>query len=166
MPRLSTRERIPFVTTRAWLRRWDVLGAIVAAAAIGAGSFQPFYLRIFAADTATLAATYTEVPYYRIPGFRQLLLHANEVVPVGASALVVTPHRPWDNGYGYAYRRAQYVLTGRDVLPLIDEQRGSVLPQSLADADYVVCWRACEIPLPRTEVVWRGSEGVVLRRVR
>jgi hypothetical protein len=75
---------------------------------------------------------------------------------------VAAPFMKWDQGYSYLYTRALYPLTGRVVLPLVDDHdrpRGD----NLARANVVVAYR-CEPRLPGFAVVWRGRDGVLLRR--
>ena len=55
--------------------------------------------------------------------------------------------------YLYAYYRANYLLAGREVLPLA--------PEYLANADYVAAWQT---PGPPVRVVWQGHGGKLLTR--
>jgi hypothetical protein len=66
------------------------------------------------------------------------------------SLILAPPH----NGFSYAYWRANYELTGRQVL---------LPPEHVhpAAADYVVVWRA-EWSDPAFREVWRGFGGMVL----
>lgn len=141
--------------------------AVVAAwIAIGAGAFQQIYVNIHFRDTAELRAFWTEAPFRRIPGLRALLLAAEARTKVGDSVLLWTPHRPWQGGYGYAFRRAQYVLAGRDVIPLLDRARDVVEERNIDRATFIACWRQCP-PLPSRsgfDVVWRSPDGMLLRR--
>lgn len=137
--------------------------AVAAVAALAAGAFQTFYLRIYTMDRAALRASLTELSVRQIPGLRGLLLEVERRTPPGAKILLVLPHRPWQNGYGYGFRRAQYLLAGREVLPLIDHDSGAVDPAGLVRAEYVVCWRGCQVP-PAFHVVWRGADGMLLER--
>jgi hypothetical protein len=149
----------------AWTR--PALAAAVAAAAwiaIAAGTFQPLYLTIHFRDTAAIRAFWTEAPYRRVPGLRQMLIAVEERTSPGDRVLLWTPHRPWQGGYGYAFRRAQYVLAGREVIPLLDRTRGTVEEQNIARATYIACWRACP-PMPGFRAIWSSTDGTLLRRV-
>lgn len=139
--------------------------AVAAVAALGVGAFQTFYLRIYTMDRAALRASFTDLAARRIPGLRGLLLEVERCTPPGAKILLVLPHRPWQNGYGYGFRRAQYLLGGREVIPLIDRDSGEVDPGGFARAEYIVCWRGCEVPSP-FHVVWRRDDGMLLERTR
>lgn len=131
--------------------------------AIGAGVFQPLYLRIHTLDGGALRALWTEAPFRRIPGLRAMLLEVEARTNPGDRVLLWTPHRPWQGGYGYAFRRAQYVLAGRDVIPLLDRARDVVDERSIDRAQYVACWPSCP-PLAGFDLVWRGEPGMLLRR--
>ena len=154
--------------------------AVLALAALAAGSFQPFYLRIWRQDLRALNAFLTELPYRKVPGMRALLVEVDRRTPLGARILFVTPHRSWEGGYDYAFRRAQYLLAGRELVPMLDEGAGrraqgagetpppDVLlppaPRALRP-DYIVCWSACAMPA-EFAVVWRDEHGTLARRIR
>ncbi len=70
----------------------------------------------------------------------------------------------WEQGYSYLYTRALYPLTGRVVLPLIDDH-DRPRADNLARANVVAAYR-CEPQLAGFAVVWRGRDGVLLRRTR
>ena len=136
---------------------------IAAWAAIGIGAAETFYLRIYRQDRARFGAHLRELSYQQIPGLRTLLLEADARLPSGARVLIALPHRPWQGGYGYGFRRAQYVLQGKVAIPLMDRATDTVDPASLGRADYVLCWGECSTP-PGFEVIWRNQDGVLLRR--
>lgn len=77
--------------------------------------------------------------------------------------VVAAPFTRWDGGYRYLYMRALYPLTGRVVLPLIDE-RDRPRPESLEKANVIAAYR-CQPPLAHFAVVWRGPDGVLMRRI-
>ena len=134
----------------------------LAVAAIGIGAFQVFYLEIHFTDRARLREMYSALPYRRIPGLQELLVATAARTPMGSRVLIATPHRPWDGGYGYAYRRAQFVLAGREVIPLLDPKTEQPSPENVRRAEYIACWREC--PQGRFEVLWRGRDAQLLRR--
>jgi hypothetical protein len=136
---------------------------IVAWTAIGIGAAETFYLRIYKDDRAKLSAQLRELPYRQIPGFRTLLEEVDRRTPPGARILIALPHRPWQSGYGYGFRRAQYVLQGKEAIPVLDRATDRVDPASLGRADYIVCWRQCQLPAG-FDVVWRSRDGILLRR--
>jgi hypothetical protein len=75
---------------------------------------------------------------------------------------IAAPLMRWDQGYSYLYTRALYPLTGRVVLPLIDEL-GRPRTDNLARANVIAAYR-CEPQLQGFAVIWRGRDGVLLRR--
>ena len=137
--------------------------AIAAWAAIGIGAADLFYLRIYTQDRTSLGAHFRELPYRRIPGFRIALEEAQRRTPAGARVLIALPHRPWQGGYGYGFRRAQYVLQGKEAVPLLDRATDRVDPASVHRSDFILCWRECQVP-PGFELMWRGEDGILLRR--
>lgn len=138
--------------------------ALAAVLALAAGAFQTFYLRIYTMDRAALRASFTTMTARRIPGLRELLLETEHRTPPGTKILLVLPHKPWQNGYGYGFRRAQYFLGGREVIPLIDRETGAVDLSGWARAEYVVCWRGCAVPAG-FHAIWSSPDGALLRRV-
>ena len=79
----------------------------------------------------------------------------------GDSIALLVPTRHWDGGYSYAYYRASYFLTGREVLPLVTPE-DVIVPQNFRRARYVAIWR---MQPPRVgRVVWSGSGGVLVRQ--
>ncbi|MFL6245943.1 MAG: hypothetical protein ACJ74H_07970 [Thermoanaerobaculia bacterium] len=137
--------------------------AIAAWAAIGIGAFETFYLRIYTQDRSRLSAQWVELPYRQIPGLRTLLREVDRRTPRGARVLIALPHHPWQSGYGYGFRRAQYVLQGKVAIPLLDRATDTVDPTALARAEYVVCWRECRTPRG-FQIIWRNQDGILLRR--
>ncbi|HYS54432.1 MAG TPA: hypothetical protein VER58_11795 [Thermoanaerobaculia bacterium] len=132
------------------------LRVIVTAAAlvgIAIGSFQPMYLRIFAMDGDRLRAAYTELPYRRIPGLRKLLVDATARTPRGATVALWVPFREWEGGYGYAFRRAPFLMPEQRLVPI----------DHLGEAQYLVCWHGCP-GVAGFVSVWRSQEGELMRR--
>jgi hypothetical protein len=78
----------------------------------------------------------------------------------GDTITVVMPAMGWDDGYSYAYYRASYFLTGREVLPLVDRQNGR-LPQNFRAARYIAAF-GVTLRVP-ADVVWQGEGGALLR---
>ncbi|HEX6087894.1 MAG TPA: hypothetical protein VF266_25400 [Thermoanaerobaculia bacterium] len=119
--------------------------ALLAFAAIAVGAFQPFYLRVLGHDWRQLGAYLTELPYRKVPGLRQLCVEADRRTPVGARILFVAPVP----GYEYAFRRAQYLLAGKDVV-------------AGGEADYIACLPACRARGFTT--IWSSEKGALLKR--
>jgi hypothetical protein len=66
----------------------------------------------------------------------------------------------WDNGYSYAYYRASYFLTGREVLPLVTPQNAP-LQQNFRTAKYIAVFGAgLRVP---ADVVWQSGRGALMR---
>ena len=141
------------------------IAALLAFAAIAIGSFQKLYLQILVRDATALHAQYTELPYRRVPGLRQMLVEAGRRTPQNARILLATPHKPGEGGYRYAYARAQYILAGRELVPLLDPSTEKPLPLRLDQVDYIACWSDCATPRGFA-VVWKSKDGVLLRRVQ
>jgi len=80
----------------------------------------------------------------------------------GDSIAVVVPTLDWDGGYSYAYYRASYFLTGREVLPLSDRDNHLQL-LNFRSARYIAVWNT-SMPQAHFTTVWRGDGGVLLRR--
>ncbi len=131
---------------------------------IAAGCFQPFYLRIFSLDITSLRARWTELPYRKTPGFRSAIAEIGQRTPRGARILLWTPHHTWEGGYEYAFRRAQYLLAGRDVLPLLVERQDAFDARNAKAAQFIACWPQCPPTPPGFAEVWRGDSGTLLRR--
>ena len=148
-------------TSHARLR---LAAAIAIWVAIGAGAFDPFYVRIHAMSTRGMADAYAELPYRRIPGLREFLLETDRRTPPGARILLDLGQRTWKRGYEYAFLRAEFVLATKHVLPLIDE-RGRIVESRVASADYLVCWRPCSARAG-FDVVFRNEHAVLARRAR
>ena len=139
--------------------------ALVAAwIAIAAGSFQPFYLKIFRIDIPSLRARLTELPYRKTPGLRSALVEVARRTPPGAHILLWTPDHTWDPRYDYAYRRAQFLLAGRDVIPLLVSNRDGIDARNPSAAQFIACWPECPPAPPGFVVDWRGDTGMLLRR--
>ena len=119
--------------------------ALLAFAALAAGAFQPFYLRILGQDWRQFGAYLTELPYRKVPGLRQLCVEADRRTPLGARILFVAPAK----GYEYAFRRAQYLLAGKELVPT-------------GEAEYIACLPACTAQGFTT--IWRGDRGALLKR--
>jgi hypothetical protein len=94
------------------------------------------------------------------PDYPRFLEGVREHTKAGDTIAVIVPGMSWDDGYSYAYYRASYFLTGREVLPLVrpDNRR---LPQNLRAAKYVAVFRVgLRIP---ADVVWQSDRGALLR---
>lgn len=120
--------------------------AALGLVALAAGSFQPFYLKVWRQDVRQLGAYLSELPYRRMPGLRQICLEADRRTRPGDRVLFLAR---MPDGTDYAFRRAQYLMAGKDVV-------------IAGDADTIVCLPACTARGFRT--VWRSDRGAVLQR--
>jgi hypothetical protein len=148
---MTTNTTITITTTITRILT-DVKRAFAAAAllAIAAGSFQPFYLKVLRQDWRQLGAYLTELPYRKAPGLRELCVETGKRTPPGATVMLVAPV----NGYEYSFRRAQYLLAGRDVIPM---------GRAAAPPAFIACAGNCPAP-PGFVSVWRSDRGMLLKK--
>ncbi len=139
-----------------------VVYAILLAAMI-VGGFQPFFFRVLFADRAAAARELAAGPDRAFPGYAAFVRQARARIPPGARVAILVPMRRWDGGYAYAYYRASYILTSREVIPLVDPEDAAHLDR-LARADYVAAWRMAP-RLPHFAPAWSGDGGILLRRI-
>jgi len=140
---------------------------IALAVAIAIAAFQPFYLRIYTTDRARLAASLTELPYRKLPGMRHFILEVRARTHDGDAIAIASPlHRAplWTGGYDYLFARARYLLGGRLVVPLVGDG-DKPQPQNLAMATHIACFQ-CTTAAPGFVEIWRGRDGVLLRRAK
>ena len=135
---------------------------IVAFAAIVLSRIDPVLLRVLFYDRAALAPLFERYADRQGLQYAQFLRGVRAHTRAGERVAVLVPTLDWDNGYSYAYYRASYFLTGREVLPLADE-RHRVHPENLQRADLVAAWRA-PVPTTHRTLVWQGDGGVLVRR--
>ena len=125
---------------------------VVAAIAVAAAAFQPFYLRVFSVNRARMAAMLVDLPYRRTPGLRPFLEHVRASTRAGDAVLVTAPVQ-WSSAYEYIDARAIYVLAGREVL----------LPRDVGRARFVAVYRGAAGP-PGFAPLWTDANGTLLRR--
>ena len=119
---------------------------------LAAGSFQPFYWRMFGIDRAAMRAYRTELPYRQLPGFHQFLLEVREQTKEGERIALLVP-RPLVPSYEFIFERAAYLLYGRNLLPISAASKGDVIAGYRVDAT-----------APHFTKVWKSPDGVFLRR--
>jgi hypothetical protein len=78
----------------------------------------------------------------------------------GDTIAVLVPAMGWEDGYSYAFYRASYSLTGREVIPLVSPENVA-LPANLRAARYVAAF-GVRLRMP-ADVVWQGDSGALLR---
>jgi hypothetical protein len=139
------------------------LYAILLAAMI-VGGFRPFFLRIFTTDRGAHAAALREGPDRAFPGYAAFISGARDRIPPDARVAIVVPMRRWNAGYEYAYYRASYILTGREVIPLVDRDDTAHLGR-VRGADFVAVWNM-DAQIPGFAPLWSHERGVLLGRAR
>ncbi|HEX3579894.1 MAG TPA: hypothetical protein VHY33_15130 [Thermoanaerobaculia bacterium] len=92
------------------------------------------------------------------------MLQARELTKPGDVITIAAPFTGWHQGYAYLYTRALYPLTGRTLVPLIDEY-DRPRADNLAKANVIVAY-SCEPHVPGFATVWRGHDGLLMRRMR
>ncbi len=138
--------------------------AIVAAALIAIGGFEPFYFRVFTFDRARTSAMLTELPYQKTPGLRRFYGDVRARTKSGDTIAIAAPFSTWDGGYEYVYARSLYTLAGRRIYNLIDPH-DRLHPENLQRAEYIAAYRS-EPHVAGFATVWRGPDGTLLRRMR
>jgi hypothetical protein len=141
------------------------VASTVIVAAILIGGFQPFYLRIFRVDPVAMRANFTEMPYRKLPGFRRFLIEVDRTTVPRSRIAICLPSQEWDGAYGYGYRRASFLLPGKQVVSLLRMDADVPAIENAALADYVACWHGA----PRIdgfEISWRNADGTLMKRVR
>jgi len=126
---------------------------------IGVGAFQPYYLRVWSQDWRALGAYLTELPYRKVPGLLRVCREADRRIPIGARVLLVTPHRTWPGGYDYSFRRARYLLAGREMIPMLG-------PTPAQPPDFIVCAQMPCAPRANFRQIWGDASGSILEGVR
>lgn len=136
--------------------------AIATFAAIVVAGIDPVFLRLPFYDRAALGPLFERYADREWFQYATFLRGVREHTRPGQTIAVVVPTLDWDRGYSYAYYRASYFLTGREVLPLADEARQLHL-ENLRRAELVAVWHA-GLPSTHRNVVWSGDGGVLVRR--
>jgi hypothetical protein len=94
------------------------------------------------------------------PDYPLFLQGVREHTRPGDTIAVIVPIMRWETGYSYAFYRASYFLTGREVLPLVTPDDGR-LPQNFRAAKYIAVF-GVGLRTP-ADVVWRSGRGALLR---
>ena len=135
--------------------------ALVVFVALAVLAIDPDLFRIALANRAAMLRTMTLYPDRGWDAYPAFLEEVRAHTRPGDTIALVVPTSHWDDGYSYAYYRASYFLTGREVLPVVDRD-DAAQPQNFARAKYVAAWRRGIRPPMR--VVWSGSGGALLER--
>jgi hypothetical protein len=133
---------------------------ILGLAGIVVMCIEPRLLQMPFRDRAADARALTVFPDRFWPQYPRFLEGVRAHTKPGDSITVIVPAMGWDDGYSYAYYRASYFLTGREVLPLVTPENGR-LPENLRAAKYVAAF-GVRLRAP-AEVVWAGEGGALVR---
>jgi hypothetical protein len=134
--------------------------SIVCLAAIVVFGVAARLLQLPFIDRGPAERTMTRYPDRVWPDYPRFLQGVRAHTKPGDTIAVVVPGMNWDNGYSYAYYRASYFLTGREVLPLVTPQNAP-LQQNFRTAKYIAVFDAgLRVP---ADVVWQSGRGALLR---
>jgi hypothetical protein len=117
-------------------------------------------LQIPFVDRKPFARALTVLPDGQWPQYPRFLEGVRAHTQPGDTIAMVVPAMGWDDGYSYAYYRASYFLTGREVLPLVTPENGR-LPQNFGAARYIAAF-GVRLRVP-ADVVWQGEGGALVR---
>ena len=135
--------------------------ALILFVALALLALDPALYRVAIANRAAMHAVMTRYPDRGWDTYPAFLEGVRVHTRPGDSVALIVPASHWDGGYSYAYYRASYFLTGREVLPLVD--RDDVpQPGNITRAIYVAVWHRRVIG-PMREA-WSGDGGALLER--
>ncbi len=122
---------------------------------------EPLLLRLPFVDRKPLSIALTRLPDGMWQQFPRFLDGVRQRTGDGDAIAVIVPTMKWDDGYSYAYYRASYFLSGRQVLPLVTAD-DRPHPENFRAARYIAAWPS-NLSAGRGVVVWQGEGGVLLR---
>jgi len=141
------------------LRRALLLIALLALLVV---CIKPRMLQILFVDREAAAREMNGSPDRLWPLYPRFLEGVRAHTQPGDTIAIIAPGMAWDSGYSYAYYRASYFLTGREVLPLVTPENEK-LPQNFRAARYIAAFEMT-VRMP-AEIVWQGEGGTLLRPV-
>ena len=141
------------------MRRRIALVVFVALAIISI-STDAIVFKVAFSNRAEMHRVFTAYPDRGWDEYPRFLADVRAHTQPGDSIAIVVPAMRWDDAYSYAYYRASYFLTGREVLPLVRRDDAS-LPQNFGRAKYIAAWRRSVKDATR-HVVWSGDGGTLL----
>lgn len=127
------------------------------------GSMNWDFLRLPFIDRRPIREAITLVPDRGTPEYPRFLAEVRARTAPGDTIVIMVPRR-WRSGYDYAFYRATYLLSGRSVIPLLDD-RDKTYPERIATADFVAAWQT-RFEAPAFTTVWQGHDGHLARRNR
>lgn len=82
--------------------------------------------------------------------------------PKGSTIAVIVPVRRYEPDYAYHLYRANYMLSGRTVVPAMSREN-TVLAQNVQRSDYIALW-GVRLHAADRRPVWTEGPGQLLRR--
>jgi hypothetical protein len=145
------------VPARPWLR---LLAATIFVALAALAAQRLF--RLAAVRDPGFRARLATAADARFPSYPQFLEQVRAATKPGERIAIVFPATSWDGGYAYGYYRASYILSGREVMPLLSEQNVP-LPANFEGASAIAAYRT-NIPAGPYRVVFTTPDGFLVRR--
>ncbi|HEY4642795.1 MAG TPA: hypothetical protein VII75_15745 [Thermoanaerobaculia bacterium] len=133
---------------------------ILCLAAIVVSAVSSHLLQLPFIDRGPAARELARYPDHFWPDYPLFLTGVREHTKPGDTIAIIVPRMSWEGGYSYAYYRASYFLTGREVLPLLTRDNVR-LQQNFRAAKYIAVF-GVGLRAP-ADVVWRGGRGALLR---
>ena len=151
---------LPSAPPESKARRVAALALLVALSWYG---LKPWHGGFIVANRAQWHELLSRFPDRHFPGYHEFILGVRQQTPEGASIAIAFPTLAWEQGYSYAYFRADYLLEQRRVIPL-------ALPEwknagRVYEAEYVAAWQVAP-PSNGWTVVWTGAGGSLVKRSR
>jgi hypothetical protein len=136
--------------------------ALLCFLAVVASRTEPRVLSLPFIDREPIERAFASFADNAAPDYPRFLAEVRQRTRPGDTVAIVFPNAHWDDGYSYAYYRASYFLTGREVLPIV-APHDLTLPQNFERAQFVASWRTT-VPRAGRHVIWAGHGGVLLSR--
>lgn len=134
---------------------------LIAAGALVIAAVSPGYFTFLAHPLAQSRAQFATIIDKPAPGMTDFLSSVRARTRPGDRIAIVILSTDWEP-YSYVYFRAVYQLSGRRVIPVVDD-RSVVHPERLREATYVAAWGA-RFRSDEFTTVWSGDGGSLARR--
>lgn len=143
------------------MRFTSTLVRLIAAGALVIAAMSPEYLRFLAQPLAQSRAQFAAIIDKPAPGMADFLTAVRARTQAGDRIAIVILSSDWEL-YSYVYFRAVYQLSGRRVIPVVDD-RSVAHPERLREATYVAAWGA-RFRSDEFTTIWAGDGGSLARR--
>jgi hypothetical protein len=121
--------------------RFRRLAAGLMFAALTIASVNPVLIRMPFDDRNYMHDAFVMAPDGAwFPNYPAFLRDVRAATKPGDTIALAVSNMKWDDGYSYAYYRASYILSGREVLPLISPDDARI-PANFRRAQYIAAWR-------------------------